>query len=107
MMVGDAFSQRYALRHLCFCWVNKHEMMQRTTEEASLAQHPQEVLAEYFLREQEACARGLGLRAAVAARAIGYSRDASRTSSVREKPAKAGGIKKNLPAEAARENLLR
>ena len=102
MMVGDAFAERYALCHLCFCWVHKHEMMQCTAEEACLAQHSQEVLAEYFMREQEACATGLGLRAAEAARAIDESSDAKRTNNVGRKSAKTKGIKKK-PASRSGE----
>ena len=94
MLVGDAFSSRYALCHLCFCWVNKLEMKQCSAEEACSAQHSQEALAEYFQREQEACAVGLGLRAAAAARAIYESNGDAEMSNTPRKGAKTGGIKK-------------
>ena len=76
MMEGNICAQKYALCHLCWCWVNKLEMLQRTAEEACLADHSQEELASFFIRrEDEARVAGLELR---------------------RKPAGSGGIKKIL-----------
>ena len=90
---GSVCAQRFALCHLCWCWVNKQKMKQRTAEEACGADHTQKELKGYFKQEERACAAALKMRkAAFFQRVKQEKKKAGKLVSLRKKPAALGGV---------------